>query len=105
TKPGRYGAIVECKTDDGRIYRRYCTLFRSPKPINWRDRLRPELSTMPDSLGIDPRVVVEQREQVSYLLGGTLRKNFWRDAQSAALLTWLYECKPGEGEVSARQWP
>ena len=95
TKPGRYGAIVEIRPQDGPPTKRFLTLFRQPESINWRAVELPSTIELPKQLGIDPAIAREQSETLADYLKWELRTAFNRDSASAILLAGLYETKPG----------
>jgi hypothetical protein len=103
-KPGRYGAVVDFRGEDGRVHRKYYTLFRTPKPLPRRDLIKPELTTMPAAYGVDPRVLAEQKQEVTWFFGDAARRSLTSDNHMAVFLAWLNERKAGEGPVSASSW-
>ena len=74
-------------------------------PLPRRDLIRPELTTMPSAFGIDPSVLAEQKEEVTWFFGDVARRNFAQDNRMAIFLAWLSERKVGDGVLSATDWP
>jgi predicted peptidase len=95
--PGRYGAVVEIKTEDGKTFNRYVTLFRQPAPLNFDEQDATFSAQFPQELGINNDVVREQAEVVSEELRDLFADSFWTRADSALLLAGLSEIEPGAG--------
>jgi predicted esterase len=115
---GRYGAAVEIEAADGRIFRRYRTLFRKPdsgrpryrKPSppenrmsqpmpRWYGKAEPIPLEIPDDLGIDPAVVREQSTTIYEYLRGRWEYAIWDDPWTPVLLAGLFETQPGDGDI------
>jgi len=94
-KPGRYGAIVEIKPEDGPAINRFFTLFRQPEDMKWWQLKLPLRLELPKQLGIDPAVVREHSETLADYVKGEIRSSFDRNSQSAVVFAGLYETKPG----------
>ena len=99
-KPGRYGAVVDIATEDGKHHKRFFTLFRQPEDINWRRTEMPFSVVFPPQLGVDPVVTEEQKRTV-----GEAFKGLWVDStrnspEAAILLAGLYETRPGDEAVA-----
>ncbi|MGD2175432.1 MAG: serine hydrolase [Candidatus Brocadiaceae bacterium] len=99
-EPGRYGAVVTIGLKDGRVTRRYRTLFHHPLPLHqWTDRMAVSWRP-PEGLGIDPDVVARHADEMSehgayvFFQGGCLRRS-----ATAAILAGLYGADP-EAEAS-----
>ena len=114
-QPGRYGAIVEIVPEQGRVVRRFRTLFCQPETMTFGHWWLHDLSIsieLPQGLGIDPAVVAEQSKVISEHLKWRFVDGFSRDDSSAALLAGLSETTPGSGEANVsddvwakdRQW-
>jgi CubicO group peptidase (beta-lactamase class C family) len=111
-RPGRYGAIVEIFSEQGRVVRRFRTLFRQPENIQWWFYDLPISIELPKEFGIDPEVIAGQPKVIREHLKWRFVDGFYRDDGSAAMLAGLYETKPGSGEVGVsddawakdRQW-
>jgi len=94
-KPGRYGAMVEIRPDKGGPTTRFYTLFRLPKPINWRSAERPVAAKLPEGMGIPDTVVREQSVTVGDFMKDQLEESLARSPESAIVLAWLSETAPG----------
>ena len=98
-KPGRYGAIVEIKPEDGPAAKRFFTLFRTPENINWRRIELPMTIELPKPFGIDPVVVREQSLALAEFFKWELRTSFSRNTTGAVVLAGLFETKQGTAAV------
>ncbi|HEX8235155.1 MAG TPA: sugar-binding protein [Abditibacteriaceae bacterium] len=94
---GRYGAVVEIKTEDGKVSKRYVTLFRQPAPLNFNKHDAPFSARFPEELGIAGEVMTEQPEMVSQELRDIFVGSFSTQPGSAVLLAGLSELQPGNG--------
>jgi hypothetical protein len=95
--PGRYGAVVEIKTEDGKVFNRYVTLFRQPAPLDLDKHDATFTARLPQELGVNDLVLHEQSELVSKELRNIFTDSFETHAKSAVLLAGLYETVPGAG--------
>ncbi|HZZ42778.1 MAG TPA: alpha/beta hydrolase-fold protein [Tepidisphaeraceae bacterium] len=102
TQPGRYGAVVELTTSDGRLFRHKLTLFRFPESFDWDYVRLPMSIDFPRQFGINNAVVAEQHEDFSEFN----KFRMWLEAEQsslpAILLAGLYEAKPATGLFVAR---
>lgn len=93
---GRYGAVVTIRTDAGRVYRRFRTLYKFSGFIPWWEREVPASIELPEEFGIDP-VVLDGKPTV---VADQLKLMFWsglsRDQRIGAFLAGLREAVPGE---------
>jgi len=111
-KPGRYGAVVEIKTEDGKAFRRLRTLFRMPQMFPWWLRDFAGTVEFPPETGIHPGVTAGQKSSAGRYLKDLVIKSFSSDSWTAALMSALYETKPGAADASVfddfkardRQW-
>jgi len=112
-KPGRYGAVVEIKTEDGKTFRRLLTLFRTQQKLSWWAHTEVAGSIgYPQEIGINPTVAKEQKHSTEKYLSLLLEESFSRDAAAPALTSALYETKPGAKDTGIsedfltrdRQW-
>jgi hypothetical protein len=92
-KPGRYGAIVKIRAADGQIYKRFATLFRSAREVNWRTTKNGIAPTLPAELGIDPAVVADKSRAINDVARQFFIAGFGYERNAAPLLAWLYESK------------
>ena len=94
-KPGRYGAVVAVHTDDGRVVKRYCTLFHEPQGISWRNAEMPFSVKLPKEFGITASAMNLQSQSVSQYFKDLLgNEGINRDEDTAVLLAGLYETQP-----------
>jgi predicted esterase len=98
TAPGRYGAIVEVKGEQGRVHRRFVTLYRSPERINWWRADLKATCTLPAGLGIDPAVAAAQPDSIGGYLKDKVVQGMFEDDRGAALLAGLHEQTPQQIE-------
>ncbi len=93
-QPGRYGAIVRIKTESGKAYQRFLTLYRLPGPVNW-DRVKATVATtLPAETGIDPEISKRQTNSIKDFAGWRFTDGLRHDVDGARLLSWLAELKP-----------
>ena len=98
-EPGRYGAVTEITLGNGEKFRRYSTLFRQPKEIDW---YRAGLSfgvEMPADAGFDATVIREQNAQLSSYFRRLWSDDIFRNPQSAVLMAGLWETRAGQPQV------
>jgi len=114
-QPGRYGAVVEIKTADGKTFRRLRTLFRMPENIPWWRITMEGTVGFPKETGINPAVTQEEKQSTGKYLKLLFQESLSHDStgsMSPALLSALYETKPGRGDTTVfddfeardRQW-
>jgi len=111
-QPGRYGAVIEITPENGRVTRRYRTLFRQPQAFAWQREYVPATIALPAATGIEPAVLAAQAQTVSNYLKGLFAESLKTEPASAALLAGLYETAPDEERTNAandawardRQW-
>jgi predicted esterase len=115
---GRYGAVIEIEAEDGRVFKRFQTLFRKPDPAHgrrykprrpqtrmnhpmpiWYGKAGPFPLPLPGDMGIDPEVVREQGTTLVEYLRGTLEYAYWDDPWFPILLAGLHETAPGDGDL------
>jgi len=91
-KPGRYGAVVDIKTASTTT-RRFVTLYRQEKDIDWwRHELNGSV-ILPEELGVLPGIAKEYAEHVNGFLKGRLAEGLRRDPGGAVLLAALHEAE------------
>ena len=104
-EPGRYGAVARIKTEAGRTFTRFRTLFRNPERLRWwRHKLEGSIK-LPEKLGIDPQVAIEQAKHVNEQVKRGFANETRRSDGPAKLLAGLYEMTPGKGEASVFEDP
>jgi CubicO group peptidase (beta-lactamase class C family) len=110
TNPGRYGAVVEIESEAGTL-RRFLTLFRLPRDVNWwREKVTGTLEFPPD-IGVDPRVAAASTD-IGEFLGWKFSDALESDPNIAVLLAGLHECGSDAREygfyesvwIRDRQW-
>lgn len=95
-KPGRYGAIVQVKTESGKTFKRFITLYRKPKEWNWSlPHIRFSSVEFPPELGLSPEVVNERIKDVEDFFTGQVLGGFSDDSGAATLFAGLWETRPG----------
>ncbi len=107
-KPGRYGAVVSIHTADGRVYRRFNTLFCYEGSIHpwfpWEWDLDVSLK-LPKALGISATALALMPEDVSELVKGPLGEYLVTQSDSAVMLAGLFEAgKDGRGGFYESAW-
>jgi len=89
--PGRYGAVVEIKTEAGGMYRRFLTLFRTKEaPREWRMDMAASQS-MAEQLGIRPDAVEAYPEALADLVSREFVEGLSRGSRAAVVLAGLHE--------------
>jgi predicted esterase len=95
-QPGRYGAIIDIQTADGKSYQRYASLFRAkklPRPANGSAAANASCVhvTLPPDWGIDPDAAARESEQVDLYGQKQFFNGLHTDTDAAVLLSWLFE--------------
>jgi CubicO group peptidase (beta-lactamase class C family) len=113
TTSERYGAVVRITAEDGRVYTRFRTLYKTPQPmwLSWGGRLGGELE-FPAGIGVDAQTWSQQAQSVNQYVGGAIERDRERSHALAVLLAGLDEMSPEQGPVSQlesaatrdRQW-
>ncbi|MEW6755736.1 MAG: serine hydrolase domain-containing protein [Candidatus Latescibacterota bacterium] len=112
-RPGRYGAVIDIVPERGRPLRRYRTLFRQPRDLQWWNVDLPVQLELPAELGISPQAVQDHSRVLREHLKWRLVDGFWRDDGAAPLFAGLFEARnPGSGDpgpagdvlAQDRQW-
>ena len=112
TVSGRYGAVVKITAEDGRVYTRFRTLYKTPAPQKmWGGVIQGELQ-LPSGFGVDKHTWRHQRHAVNTYVESALRRDVQRSHDFAVLLAGLNETGPHQGQVSQlysamtkdRQW-
>lgn len=93
-KPGRYGAVVTITTDNGAVFKRFVTLFRTAKAVRGGGGGMKGEVTLPPGMGIDPQVVRQQSEAVISRLDQTFMQMSRFTSEPAIFLAALSETKP-----------
>jgi predicted esterase len=98
-KPGRYGAMVEVRAQNGEIIRRFITLYRMPPDCDWK-QIR---FAVPIELPVEMILAREASQDARSTLGfgdDRLIENFAEFPDSAIVLAWHAEMKPGAGATT-----
>lgn len=104
--PGRYGAVVEVHTDEGRTFKRFRTLFRESRDFNWRNTDIPFTVKLPKEMGISSNALKVQQQSVSTYFKELLKdEGVNRDADTAVLLAGLFETKIGDKSLLSNSPP
>lgn len=94
-RSGRYGAVVAIRLEDGRTLKRYCTLFREPKDVSWRNAEMPFTVKLPSEFGITAKALQLHAHSVDEYFKGLLgNEGLNRDEDTAVLLAGLFETQP-----------
>lgn len=109
---GRYGAVVKIKAEDGRVYTRFRTLYKTPKRQQLRGyEIQGEVA-LPPGYGVAERTWYHQRQSVNDYLASAVKRDVQRSHDLAVLLAGMNEMSPKQGPVSQlesavtmdRQW-
>ncbi len=109
---GRYGAVVKITAEDGRVYTRFRTLYKTPtRQQIWGGVIQGELE-LPVGFGVDEHTWHHQRQTINTYVESALRRDVQRSHDFAVLLAGLNETGPQQGPVSQlysamtkdRQW-
>lgn len=98
--PGRYGAVTEVKPERGQAFKRFTTLYRQEKPLDWSQTQAVFTGELPPEMGVEAGVLGERRALWSDFLKQQLQQGFTRDSRSGVLLAGLHEAKVGDGSGS-----
>lgn len=98
-KPGRYGAIVEVKTQTGQTFKRFVTLYRTQREIDWRAaKFHVGAFDMPPELGLEPAALAERTKEMDAYFKDQMLGSMPHSDNAAVLFAALNELKPG-GEL------
>jgi len=97
-KPGRYGAVVRIRTEDGRLYTRFRTLYRTPGDFAWWNLAFPPPTALPPEWGIPAGSIRANPDAAGSALGVTLRAGV-RESDDHAV--WLAGMAGAEGSARA----
>lgn len=94
---GRYGAVSEIKLGKGATFKRYVTLYRQDRILDW-SAIKPNFTgELPPEMGIDVGVLREREAIWSDYLKQQFIKSLTTDDAAGALLAGLHEAKLGDG--------
>jgi CubicO group peptidase (beta-lactamase class C family) len=91
-KPGRYGAVIDITPANGPKMRRFRTLYRLERPVDWEWLDAEGTLTLPAELGVPAEVWARHRVEVNHLLMERLQEDTY--GGTAALLAGLHEATP-----------
>ena len=102
-KPGRYGAIVQVKTERGQTFKRFITIYRTPEKAASRPA-KVHLSSLElaPELGVDPAVIREHIGVMEDYFTRQLIEEINRGPDAAAILAGLKEMK-ANGETPMKR--
>ena len=112
TTAGRYGAVVRIKAEDGRVYTRFRTLYKSPRRLSLRDdQFQVELA-FPPATGVAEVKRRHQEQSVNDYVSSAIGRDIGRSHAFAVLLAGIDETGSQQGAVSRldsavtkdRQW-
>ena len=113
TEFGRYGAIAKITAQDGKVYMRFRTLYKTPKQLLywWPGQIGGELE-MPEDYGVDEGVLHNQRQLVNNYVSNAIGRDINQSHDFAVLLAGMSEMDSQAGAVSRledamtrdRQW-
>lgn len=91
--PGRYGAVIQIETEDGRHYTRHATLYRQPEEVRfwWKEPMDFGMDALPAAFGVDARVAEGQRRQLNDFVKSSWYMRVGQDSSPAVLLAGLSE--------------
>ena len=96
-KPGRYGAVVDVRTEDGQTFKRYHTLFREANDFSWRNTDIPFTVKLPREMGISAAALKMQSQSVNTYFKELLHdEGVNRDSDTAVLMAGLFETRPSD---------
>jgi CubicO group peptidase (beta-lactamase class C family) len=99
-KPGRYGAVSEISLPDGRLLRRFTTLYRLEKPVTWwRQEMKASLE-LPEKLGINQKVLDNNPRTVSEFVKWQIVNGFSSSSDGAIFLAGMKKKKADEPKDS-----
>ena len=105
--PGRYGAIVRVKLENGVTFKRFVTLFCTSKDLTWKlAEIHLQSIQFPPELQLDPAVVTEQAKNEEAFFTDQLRGlGFNHGAEPAVLLAGLSGLKATGQKATFRTGP
>jgi CubicO group peptidase (beta-lactamase class C family) len=104
-KPGRYGAIMEVKTEDGRTLRRFRTLYRTPGRAKWWDSEMKVSIELDENLGIKPKTAQRFSDDLSGYVRSRFYSGLYDDPDMAVLLAGLSEAREEGGQPTPAENP
>jgi pimeloyl-ACP methyl ester carboxylesterase len=103
SKPGRYGIVYDIQPLNGPAVRRYQTLFKLPREIDWRTAwMKFPAIEMPREIGLDPASVGNHVTDLEYLLNDIWGGQLVESPGAAMVLAAISETNPKAGPVTGR---
>jgi CubicO group peptidase (beta-lactamase class C family) len=100
-KPGRYGAVVVIKTDDGKTFRRFRALFRMAESVQWDHDGQGGTFTFSPKTGLNPDAAKQQKHEMNTFLPYVVRDSASAPfSTTAAWMAALSEAKPGAPDTN-----
>lgn len=100
TTPGRYGAVVEVQPQNAPGFKRYITLYRQNRVLDW-NKLNPNFSgELPPEMGVSAEALRQRQASWSRYLKQQFVDGLRRDTSSGALMAGLHEAGEGNGSGS-----
>lgn len=93
-KPGRYGAVSEILLPDGRMFRRFTTLYRLEKPIAWWRENIDATMKLPEKLGINQKTLDYNPRTVSEFIKWQIVNGFSSSSDGAIFIAGMSKKKP-----------
>ncbi|MFA6239645.1 MAG: serine hydrolase [Candidatus Hydrogenedentales bacterium] len=114
-EPGRYGAVVDVYPQEGRVIRRFLTLYRAPDSydtFSWFFMQPKGGLEFPPSMGFDAEALSAQSEAIGRYERAMLVDDLKTDQLTATLITGLHETQPSPAPLGVaadylamdRQW-
>ena len=88
---GRYGAIVEVRSESGRVFKRYCTLYRAPGSVRMWDAKIPLSAELPAIWGISHEASKSNAMDLSYWLARSFVADMGQSDRPAIVLAGVRE--------------
>lgn len=100
TTPGRYGAVVEVQLQSGLSFKRYITLYRQDRVLDWNSNKSDFTGELPPEIGVSAEALRQRGALWSKYLKQQFVDGLARDSSSGALLAGLHEAGSGNGSGS-----
>ncbi len=88
-QPGRYGAVVNIRSGDGKMYRRFVTLYRLPQPVEWWNLDMTLSYELPSELGVSETAAAKHSNALNDFAKMQLIHGFTEKSAGAVLLAGL----------------
>jgi CubicO group peptidase (beta-lactamase class C family) len=112
SSPGRYGAVVKIKAEDGSIYTRFRTLFKSRQRLFFFFNMVEGELNFPYGMAVEPKTMSRQHHLLNDYIAFAIGRDINRSHEFAILLAGLDDIGPESDPVSQvdsaltrdRQW-